>query len=111
MLFSAIASPSHSRWRTGDCVKILRGHSNDVNTMFGTATELSQSDVSSVKDMNSMFIGAISFNGDLSKWDVSNVEDMSNMFWEATLFKQELCGPAWVTHRQQRLLYSRAPPG
>ena len=40
MLFSAIESCSHSRWRTGDCVKILRGHSNDVTCMAVLANGL-----------------------------------------------------------------------
>jgi len=40
-----------------------------------------------------MFIGAKSFNQDLSNWDVSSVIDMNTMFAGATSFNQNLC--AW----------------
>jgi len=42
--------------------------------------DISQWDVSNVKNMSSMFDGS-EFNGDISNWDVSNVEDMSYMFY------------------------------
>ena len=41
--------------------------------------DISQWDVSSVKNMRCMFWNC-RFNGDISNWDVSNVEDMSDMF-------------------------------
>ena len=41
--------------------------------------DISQWDVSNVKDMRCMFNGS-DFNGDISQWDVSNVEDMAYMF-------------------------------
>ena len=53
-------------------------------------------DVSSVEDMSSMFANALSFDIDLSKWDVSKVANMDEMFRRAALFKQNLCGSAWV---------------
>ena len=47
-------------------------------------------DVSSVKDMCSMFEGCENFNSDLSKWDVSSVEDMKFMFWNCKKFNSDL---------------------
>ena len=41
---------------------------------------ISDWDVSNVKDMNHMFNKCTYFNCDLSRWDVSNVKDMSYMF-------------------------------
>ena len=37
-------------------------------------TDISNWNVSNVKDMNSMFYGS-KFNGDISKWDASNVKN------------------------------------
>ena len=37
-------------------------------------------DVSTVTDMNSMFLGTLGFNEPIGDWDVSNVTDMRNMF-------------------------------
>ena len=47
-------------------------------------------DVSNVKYMGSMFMGAKNFNQPLNNWDVSNVEEMMCMFREAKNFKQQL---------------------
>ena len=47
-------------------------------------------DLSGVTNMNSMFSGATSFNGDISSWDVSKVTDMSGMFRDATSFNKPL---------------------
>lgn len=44
--------------------------------------DISQWDVSNVRNMSSMF-EKTSFNGDISSWDVSNVIDMSYLFWHA----------------------------
>ena len=44
--------------------------------------------------MGSMFNEAKTFNGDISKWDVSRVKDMGSMFDGAVSFSQTLCG-AW----------------
>merc|ERR1719182_467006 len=52
--------------------------------------DLSNWDVSSVKDMNYMFRGASSFNGDLSNWHVSSVKDMNWMFAYAPSFNSDL---------------------
>lgn len=50
---------------------------NDVNKSFNG--DISQWDVSNVKDMTEMFYHS-NFNGDISQWDVSNVKDMFQMF-------------------------------
>ena len=43
-----------------------------------------------------MFDGATSFNCDLSQWDVSKVRDMTDMLDGATSFTHQL-GGAWST--------------
>ena len=47
---------------------------------FKLNINISEWDVSNVKDMSCMFVNCISFNCNISEWDVSNVEDMSSMF-------------------------------
>ena len=47
-------------------------------------------DLSGVTNMNRMFDGASSFNGDISAWDVSKVTNMVFMFNGATAFNQPL---------------------
>ena len=42
--------------------------------------DISGWDVSNVTNMDSMFVNCEKFNQDLSKWDVSNVEDMTCTF-------------------------------
>ena len=49
-------------------------------------------DVSSVKDMNHMFCNCQKFNCDLSKWDVSNVTKMEYMFDGCKSLKNK---PSW----------------
>ena len=46
--------------------------------------------MSSVEDMNNMFCGATSFNGDLSRWNVSSAESMYGMFLGDTSFNGDL---------------------
>ena len=53
--------------------------------------DISQWDVSNVKDMRCMFDGS-DFNGDISQWDVSNVTDMTRMFDNSPLKGKE---PSW----------------
>ena len=57
-------------------------------------------DLSGVTDMDSMFSGATSFNGDLSSWNVSQVTHMGDMFFSATAFNQNLSpwNVSQVTH-------------
>ena len=52
--------------------------------------DISQWDVSNVKDMHNMFYGYKNFNCDLSKWDVSNVENMNCMFFNCQKFNSDL---------------------
>ena len=56
--------------------------------------DLSNWDVSNVKNMNGMF-GYSKFtseNGDISNWDVSNVKTMTAMFYKSPLEKNP---PKW----------------
>ena len=46
--------------------------------------------------MEGMFFEATSFNGDLSRWNVSSAKNMSSMFEGATSFDRQLDG-AWST--------------
>jgi len=46
--------------------------------------------VSSVKSMEGMFLGAKNFNTDISSWDVSSVESMESMFEGAESFNQNI---------------------
>lgn len=66
----------------------------DMQGMFEKADDfngdISEWDVSSVKDMRGMFCDAARFNGDISDWDVSNVNDMAWMFNGAESFNQDL---------------------
>ena len=52
--------------------------------------DISNWDVSNVKDMSYMFYNCKKFNHDISSWDVSNVTNMSNMFYECALFNQDI---------------------
>lgn len=47
-------------------------------------------DVSQVTDMNSVYMGDSSFNGDISKWDVSRAQNMAKMFWAAAAFNGDI---------------------
>ena len=47
-------------------------------------------DMSKMRDLRAIFMGAASFNGDISKWDVSHVTDMSGMFESATSFNGDI---------------------
>ncbi|MFD1628268.1 BspA family leucine-rich repeat surface protein [Pseudopedobacter beijingensis] len=65
-------------------------------------------DLSKVKEMDSMFEGAIEFNGNIGNWDVSNVTSMSSVFQRATKFNQNLND--WKVHNVQnmRMMFSSA---
>ena len=65
----------------------------DYNAIFKTFNgDVSQWDVSNVKDMTCMFYKCEQFNCDLSRWDVSNVEDMHWMFNWCIKFNCDLSG-------------------
>ena len=69
----------------------------NMDHMFYEATSFNQPlnnwNVSKVKDMVFMFYNASSFNQPLNNWNVSNVTDMDSMFYEATSFNQPLHAP------------------
>lgn len=52
----------------------------DNNSLKGFCGNISQWNVSNVREMNSMFFNCKQFNCDLSHWDVSKVGDMGFMF-------------------------------
>ncbi len=66
----------------------------DMDWMFSGAAsfngDISEWDVSWVTDMSGMFANAASFNGDISEWDVSGVTDMSDMFAGASSFNGDI---------------------
>ena len=73
----------------------------NMNGMFAGADafngDISQWDVSSVSTMVYMFLNTIDFNVDISQWDVSSVRFARQMFDGATSFNQNLCnfGKQW----------------
>ena len=58
------------------------------NTNFNG--DISNWNVSNVKNMNSIFASCKKFNSDISSWDVSNVTNMSYMFFWCELFNQDI---------------------
>lgn len=52
--------------------------------------DISNWNVSNVKDMTAMFCKCENFNQDISQWDVRNVKNMSSMFYECKNFNQDL---------------------
>ena len=52
--------------------------------------DISTWDVSSVRNMRSMFNNANSFNQDISYWDVSAVQDIGFMFAGTDSFNQDI---------------------
>ena len=52
--------------------------------------DISDWDVSNVKNMAMMFHRTRAFNGDISKWNVSNVKNMDGMFWGADKFNCDI---------------------
>ena len=54
-----------------------------VLTAYAFNGDISVWNVSSVRDMSSMYYRASGFNADLSTWDVSRVTDMDYMFQQA----------------------------
>ena len=64
---------------------------NGINKKFKVKDiDISEWNVSNVKDMFGMFSDCKKFNADLSKWDVSNVKNMNSMFQNCTEFNCDL---------------------
>ena len=61
---------------------------NNRSTALAQYGEISDWDVSCVRDMSMLFKNTRDFNDDISRWDVSNVTNMSNMFAMARSFNQ-----------------------
>jgi len=82
--------------RLGKDADLNHINTSQVTNMFGLfwgthfEGDISQWDVSNVKDMSYMFYGCTKFNSDISKWDVSSVEDMNGMFYYCSKFNQDL---------------------
>ena len=87
-MYSAFRGASNMTYNAADVPDLSRV--TDMDNMFDGASsfdgDLSAWDVSNVNDMSYMFKDATSFNSDISAWDVSNVNDMSEMFWHASSF-------------------------
>ena len=63
-------------------------HGNKIFRNFNG--DISQWDVSNVKNMEAMFYHCVKFNCDISKWDVSNVNNIDYMFSMCMNFKQNI---------------------
>merc|ERR1712224_819047 len=61
--------------------------------------------------MRRMFMTAESFDVDISKWDVSSVRDMHAMFLGAAHFKRILCGAAWVDSKARQTIMFKDTAG
>ena len=87
-MHSAFRGASNMTYNADDMPDFSRV--TDMERMFDGASsfdgDLSTWDVSNVSDMSYMFKDAPLFNSDISVWDVSNVSDMSEMFWHAYSF-------------------------
>ena len=85
---------------------------SSMNSAFISAAlfdgNLSGWDVSGVTDMYSAFYGTSSFNGDVSSWNVSSVTDMGRMFRGATSFDQPLDSWDVSSVTDMHYMFSRA---
>jgi len=80
------------------CAKI------DLGPKYGDLNpDISQWNVSNVKDMYEMFYSCKNFNQDLSQWDVSKVKTMGGMFHECENFNQDLS--QWDVSKVENMQY------
>ena len=77
-----------NEWQTKKHSAILRENAKNNPTSFNQ--DISNWDVSNVKNMGGMFSGATSFNQPIGNWNVSKVGSMIGMFSGATSFNQDL---------------------
>jgi flagellin-like protein len=84
---------SIEQWGTNEWQSMSRMFNGAENLDSYNATD--NPDLSNVQDMNGMFAGADSFNGDISGWDTRNVDNMELMFSGASSFDQDLS--SWDT--------------
>ena len=59
--------------------------------------------------MEGMFFEATSFNGDLSRWNVSSAKNMSSMFEGATSFDRQLDGTWSTSTADKTYMFSNSP--
>ena len=94
---------SNSRFN-GDISEWDVSNVKDMSQMFmgsdftGKNGDISNWDVSNVEDMSCMFQHS-KFNGDISKWDVSNVENMNNMFQDSKFTMKNGDISNWNIHK------------
>uniref|UniRef100_UPI00131F0956 BspA family leucine-rich repeat surface protein n=1 Tax=Flagellimonas amoyensis TaxID=2169401 RepID=UPI00131F0956 len=91
---------SIEQWGTVQWEDMSVAFHNCVNMVYN-ATDVP--DLSNVTNMQGMFEGATSFNGDISGWDTSNVTDMSILFAGATAFNGDIGG--WDTSNVTDMSY------
>ena len=105
----------HARSFNGNISKWDVSSVKDMSSMFRRASsfngDVAKWDVSRVKDMSNMFVSATSFNCDVSRWDVSKVATMEYMFRYATSFKHQLCGASWVYSKASKMNMFENSPG
>ena len=70
--------------------------------------DLSQWNVSSVENMDSMFVSTDDFNSDISLWDVSNVETMASMFYLASSFNSDISQWRVSSVKNMSLMFAQA---
>ena len=75
----------------------MGGAFRDCTSLVGTT--LNDWNTATVTEMNNMFFGATSFNGNIGSWNTAIVTNMQSMFYGATSFNQNIntSGSSWNT--------------